>query len=221
MESRLGRALWHELLEELEKRIADGTLEPGQRLVEQEIAVEFGVSRGPVREAFTELARRGLLEINARRGAGVRVFTERDICEVYELRECLEVCALSHATSIDETALARIKEKLLAAADARRSQDMSRAVAADMDFHRELCRLSTNVRLVDAWETQAAQVSVVVASAHQRPGARVLEVLAEHDKIFDALAAGDVDGAQHWLRHHLRGARDLLLPTAGAANGAP
>jgi DNA-binding GntR family transcriptional regulator len=149
----------------------------------------------------------------------VRVYTERDICELYELRECLEVCAIRHATSIDESSLSRIREKMLSAARARRSKDLSRAVAADMEFHREICRLSTNARLVEAWETQAAQVKVVVSSAHQRPGARVLPVLAEHDKIFGALAAGDVEGAQQWLRRHLRSARDLLLPAARPGDG--
>ncbi|MEA2321762.1 MAG: hypothetical protein QOD81_1612, partial [Solirubrobacteraceae bacterium] len=100
MGTPIGRALWRELLEELEKRIVDGTLAPGQRLVEQDVAAEFGVSRGPVREAFAELARTGLLEINARRGAGVRVFTDRDIGELYQLRECLEGCALASAGPI-------------------------------------------------------------------------------------------------------------------------
>jgi DNA-binding GntR family transcriptional regulator len=212
MATPLGRALWHELLEELEKRIVDGVLAPGRRL--QEVAAEFGVSRGPVREAFTELSRRGLLEVNARRGAGVRVFTERDIRELYDLRECLEVCAISHATAIDEATLGRIREKMLSAVQAHRSSDVSRAVDADMDFHRELCRLSTNARLVESWETQAAQAKVVISSAHQRFGARVLPVLEEHDSIFDALAAGDTDRARDRLRDHLRSTRDLLVPAA-------
>lgn len=218
--STLGRALWRELLDELEERIVDGTLAPGQRLVEQDVAAEFGVSRGPVREAFTELARIGLLEINARRGAGVRVFTEQDISEIYELRECLEVCALSQPNALDDAVLARIAEKMRLAEEARRCAKLSVAVAADMDFHRELCRLSTNRRLVDAWETQAAQVRVVVSTAHQTE--YVLPVLAEHQMIFDALAAGQRDAAQTRLRNHLRHARDLLLSQerAGSGNGS-
>jgi DNA-binding GntR family transcriptional regulator len=216
----IGRALWRELLDELEKRIVEGTLAPGQRLVEQDVAAEFGVSRGPVREAFAELARTGLLEINARRGAGVRVFTEQDIRELYELRECLEVCALANAGPIDETTLDRIKEKLEEAERARRSEELTIAVAADMEFHRELCRLSSNRRLVDVWETQAAQVRVVVSSAHTRPGSRVLPVLAEHDLIFQGLVARDLGAAQEALAHHLRSARDLLIPVPAATNGA-
>jgi DNA-binding GntR family transcriptional regulator len=216
----IGRALWRELLEELEKRIVDGTLAPGQRLVEQDVAAEFGVSRGPVREAFAELARTGLLEINARRGAGVRVFTERDIRELYELRECLEVCALASAGPIDDATLTRIRDKMNEAGRARRSEELTIAVAADMEFHRELVRLSANERLIDVWETQAAQVRVVVSTAHTRPGSRVLPVLAEHDRIFQALVAGDLEAAQEWLRHHLRSARDLLTPVPAPANGA-
>jgi len=219
MATPLGRALWHELVDELEKRIADGTLAPGQRLVEHDVAAEFGVSRGPVREAFTELGRRGLLEINARRGAGVRVFTERDIREIYELRECLEVGAIDRAAPIEPAALDRIREKMLLASRARRSKDLGSAVAADMEFHRELCNLSDNARLVAAWETQAAQVKVVVSAAHKRPGARVLPVLAEHDRIFDALVDGDVAAAQLVLVELLRSARDLLLPVARERQG--
>jgi DNA-binding GntR family transcriptional regulator len=46
-------------------------------------------------------------------------------------------------------------------------------------------------------------------------------VLAEHDKIFDALAAGDIAGAKDRLRHHLRSARDLLIPVARSHDGEP
>jgi DNA-binding GntR family transcriptional regulator len=216
----IGRPLWRELLEELDKRIADGTLAPGQRLVEQDIAAEFGVSRGPVREAFAELSRTGLIELNARRGAGVRVFTERDIRELYELRECLEVCALAGAGPIDDEALARIKDKLEVAAEARRSQEIAKAVAADMEFHRELCHLSANRRLIAVWETQATQIRVVISSAHHGPGSRVLPVLAEHDRIFDALVARDHAAAQDALRHHLRSALDLVIPPPAEPTGS-
>jgi DNA-binding GntR family transcriptional regulator len=216
----IGRPLWRELLDQLEKGIVDGTLAPGQRLVEQDVAAEFGVSRGPVREAFAELSRTGLIELNARRGAGVRVFTERDIRELYELRECLEVCALAGAGPIDDETLARIKDKLDLAAEARRSQEIAKAVAADMEFHRELCHLSANRRLIAGWETQAAQIRVVISSAHQGPGSRVLPVLAEHDRIFDALVARDHGAAQDALRHHLRSARDLLIPPPAERNGS-
>jgi DNA-binding GntR family transcriptional regulator len=78
-----------QLAAELARRILAGSLEPGLRLGEQELAAEFQVSRGPVREALRVLEREGLVTLNPRRGAMVTELSAREVAELFEIRAAL------------------------------------------------------------------------------------------------------------------------------------
>lgn len=73
----------------LEKLIVAGRLRPGQRINEMELAREFGISRGPVREGLRHLASRGLVEFVANKGAYVRAVDAHAMLEIYDLRSVL------------------------------------------------------------------------------------------------------------------------------------
>ena len=81
---------------ELAKRIINGELKPNARLVESEIARQFGVSRTPTREAFQRLASDGLIEIIPNRGGSIKGLTQRDIDEIFSLRKIVELDAARH-----------------------------------------------------------------------------------------------------------------------------
>ena len=81
--------------------ILDGTLHPGDRLVEADIAAELGVSRGPVREGIRLLANEGIVLLRRNRGAVVTSPTFEDVLEVYVLRLNLGLLALHHAIHLD------------------------------------------------------------------------------------------------------------------------
>ncbi len=70
-------------------RILDGTLRPGAKIVEQELATEFAVSRGPVRDAIRILEREGLVTLLSRRGALVTELTVQEVKEIFEIRAAL------------------------------------------------------------------------------------------------------------------------------------
>lgn len=76
--------------EELVRLIANGTLEPGQRLNEVHLAESFGVSRGPVREAARELEGQGLIVSRARQGFFVADFSAREIIDLYEVKRWID-----------------------------------------------------------------------------------------------------------------------------------
>ena len=71
--------------------ILDGTLKPGERVVELEVAAKLKVSRAPIREALWLLARHGLVQISAHRGATVTQLSAEDIRDIFEIREALEL----------------------------------------------------------------------------------------------------------------------------------
>src|SRR6195256_3047847 len=78
------------VIEELRQAILSGRRKPGERLVEERLADELGVSRNPVREAIRVLASEGLIEVTARRGASVVSMSEQEARETIEVRALLE-----------------------------------------------------------------------------------------------------------------------------------
>src|SRR5579872_2208552 len=83
-------SLHRRVVAELRQSILTGQLKPGERLVEERLAEELGVSRNPVREAIRALASEGLVEVKARRGASVLKMTEQEARETIEVRALLE-----------------------------------------------------------------------------------------------------------------------------------
>lgn len=128
--------------------ILDGTFKPGQKIVEYSLAKKLNVSRAPLREALWLLAQRGLVTLRAHHGAFVTKLSDRDIREIFELRELLETHAARkvRASMSPERlgALERAFEFLAAAAHRR---DIIEFTAADLEFHRTLWSLSGNRQL--------------------------------------------------------------------------
>src|SRR5688572_25622965 len=97
--------------------ILDGTLKPGERIVELTLSRKLDVSRAPLREALWLLARQGLVQIRAHHGAYVTQLSEQDIREIFEIRETLETRAAlkirarldPHVTSVLKEALAELE----------------------------------------------------------------------------------------------------------------
>src|SRR6202045_3628078 len=83
-------SLHDRVIAELRQAILSGRLKPGERLVEERLADELGVSRNPVREAIRALASEGLIEVTARRGAAVATMTDQEARETIEVRALLE-----------------------------------------------------------------------------------------------------------------------------------
>ncbi len=83
--------------ETLRNAIRKGTLRPGQKLAQAELAEQLGVSRIPLRDALRRLEVESLVRIDGRRGAWVTVLTPENIAEIYEIRIMLEECCARHA----------------------------------------------------------------------------------------------------------------------------
>ena len=91
------RSLAEHIVEDLEKKIIDRTLKPGQRIIEEVLCRTFGVSRSPVREAFQILESRGFVHREPRKGISVVKITRREAEDIYRIRASLEGLAMSLA----------------------------------------------------------------------------------------------------------------------------
>jgi DNA-binding GntR family transcriptional regulator len=128
--------------------ILDGTLKPGERIVELTLSRKLEVSRAPLREALWLLARQGLVQIRAHHGASVTQLSEQDIREIFEIRETLETrAALKIRARLDAGVRDRLKEALADLEAACRARDMRAFSAADLRFHETLWELGGNRHL--------------------------------------------------------------------------
>jgi len=130
--------------------ILDGTLKPGERIVELTLSRKLEVSRAPLREALWLLARQGLVHIRAHHGAYVTQLSEQDIREIFEIREALEIrAALKIRSRLDPSVKAALQHALAELEEACRARDIRRFSAADLKFHKTLWSLAGNRHLQD------------------------------------------------------------------------
>ncbi|MFV0307149.1 MAG: GntR family transcriptional regulator [Desertimonas sp.] len=212
--------LWEQVLDELRVQIIVGELTPGSRLVETELAHEFGVSRGPVRTALLNLERSGLVTSSARRGAEVASYSSTDIRELYAVRAALEVLAAREAAERCTSVVADQLEAQLDVFEAFRAEGAAfDAAEADLAFHEGICVCSGNRLLLVTWANLADQLAMVMTRAHrdQHLGAGRG---GDHRAILAALRANDADAAETATRRHLDGISSAYQELS-AATAAP
>ena len=147
----------------LTQAVVEGRLAPGAKVVEAGIARELGVSRAPVREAARLLEQQGLLVASPRRGFFVRKFAADDIDDIYDLRLCVErhaaVLAARNLTPETRDMLRRQIEVLHQTADL---EDPARQVEEDYRFHRLICEIAANRRLLRLFDDLASELRMVI-----------------------------------------------------------
>lgn len=213
------KQLWEAVSDQLREEILDGRLPAGLRLVEAELALRFGVSRGPVRDALQELARTGLAIDLPRRGTFVSSLTERDLEEVYVIRRAIEGEAarltIARATGVD---VAAMFEAVAATEAAYRGPDLAAAWEADMAFHRTYCRLSGNGRLLELFDDLASQTVLLMRTTVERHAPLAWTPPVElHRRIALAISARDPQAAAAAVAAHYRYTEDRLAATDVAA----
>jgi DNA-binding GntR family transcriptional regulator len=200
------RALYEQVAERLRRRILAHTLAPGSWIDEQALALEYGISRTPLREALKVLASEGLVTMKLRRGAYVTEVTPRDLDEVYHLLALLEsdaarvVAARAPPAQIAE--LVALHEALEASV-----HDRDRFFAANERFHMRLLEIADS-----RWRNQlvADLRKVMKLNRHHslsRQG-RIEASLKEHRQIVAALKARNADRAYALMQQHFAAGRD-------------
>ena len=209
----------------LADKIASGRLRPNERINQERVASELGVSRTPVREALRWLERDGLVRLEARRGAFVAAFAARDIDDIYELREVLEPRAVRRAAVRATRAEVAGLRRLLAAMERAWRSDVSRAFALNRTFHERLCAPCENRLLLNLLAQVWSQQNAVRIFTLAKEASATLEerTNAEHRAIVDAYAARDGALAEELVRRHIVEAHEataeLMAGRAARHNG--
>lgn len=216
---KTGAALVDDLTEQIRQRIMSGEIPIGGQLRQAQLAEEFGVSRMPVREALRQLQSTGLIEVVPNRGAVVRVPAPWDVREAYEVRAELEALAASRAVSritrsqIEELRAANraMFESSTAAAESPSDQSPGDHRRSNDVFHTTIMAVSGNARLTKTTNDineafpRSVTAQLVITDARHRE-----ENFREHERILDALEAGDTQRAAEEMRRHVITAGEQL-----------
>lgn len=203
----------------LKDAIITGTLRPLERITENKVAADFGLSRTPVREALQRLEAEGLIQVVPKRGSFVSRPTVEDILEIYQMRTPLEAaCARVAAERIEEDQITLL-DRLVRVEQGRgpgRAPDRSLRAAAQ--FHAVIYGCSRNQRMATLLmdlQNQVHRVRVLWPSTV----ARLSDTWIEHARIVDALRARDPVEAERLMVEHLEKARlttlERILPAKG------
>jgi len=211
-EAPIGSFILREVVQErIRAAIWDGTLKPGERIVETHWAKKLGISQTPVREALRELEQMGLVETYPRRGSFVTRPSIQSINEMFDLRINLEQFALRRAIVADD---GELLTRLRDIADEMKRQRGERSIATlvelDQHFHDELVRASGNRLLHRTWSLlRPVQWTFVTIATSLRYDAD--RMAAIHLELVDVMATGDMPSIEVAIEAHIRWSeRDVL-----------
>ncbi len=197
---------------ELKAMIVDRRFKPGDKILQEKIAREFGVSRTPLMCALKKLEQEKLVQAVPRRGFYVRRFTKEEVLEAFELREILEGLAARRAAEVITPAQAEKLRGFFREADRTDSpQDIKRYAEEDRRFHQFLIELGGFDLLNDILEnyniiTVSYRIDVMEGLVrHPR------ETLHEHHALIEAIASGRPEQAEKLARQHFNRSRQQLL----------
>jgi DNA-binding GntR family transcriptional regulator len=192
----------------LSQEILSGRIDPGERLVEEHLTRRLGISRAPLREALRLLAQRGLVEHVPRRGVRVATLSDRDVHELYSVRDVLERHAVaSLPADADLTGLA---EAMADMGRADEAGDRLQIAEAHRCFHVALVALGGNRQLTQMYESILVRLQLYMAVNLRREA----EVSAphggvhRHQRLYAAVEFGDRVAVVAALDAH--GARSYL-----------
>ncbi|WP_286400411.1 GntR family transcriptional regulator [Pseudarthrobacter defluvii] len=198
------RPLRETVRDTLRTRIFEGHYAPGTRLVERDLAAEFSVSRLPVREALRMLRMEGLISDRGARGAEVSSLSPKDVEDLFDVRQSLEVlaCRLAAKRATEEH-LAYLKGLLDNAEAFLAKGSVMEAHRSNSEFHDAITRIADNNFLKSALEPLQGRMHWLFRHVADLP-----ELIREHRELFAAIASGDPDRAAAQSASHIGKYRD-------------
>ncbi len=190
------KSLAEHIVEDLEQKIIDGSLKPGQRLIEQALCDTFGVSRAPVREAFQILENRGFLVREPRKGVSVAKATRQEAEDIYRIRASLG--GLATALAIEKrtpellAALKALQQRLV---EAEKADDLGTYQELNQQFHAliiDACRNPRLIQLIQNFDKQTMRYRMAITRS---PG-WMKNSLGFHASTIASFEAGEAEGAE-------------------------
>ena len=197
--------------EELKMQILKGSIIPGTRMMEVELAEEMGVSRTPIREAIRKLEKEGLVTIEPRRGAYASMISTEDMVEILEVRQDLEgLAAYFAADRMTKGQMEELKQVSNSYNEAVRQGNMEAMIKHDTRFHHiivESCRNKILVQMIEQLQELVLRFRYIYYDNFRRAE----NMPEEHEAIVAAIAEGDANKARAAADIHIERLKELVI----------
>lgn len=194
---------------EMRRQILDGDLAPGDRLIEDRLAEQLGVSRNPVREALRVLSAEGFVEVSARRGAFVASLSADEAVNLFDVRLALEpLGARLAAQYVTAASVATLSAILDAARIATDDGNLDALSNLNTDFHAQVFAIGRNAYLASLATPMVKRSQWMFRHSALR---RAPHSWTEHRGLIEAIRAGDEELAESEARAHVLAARTSFL----------
>lgn len=222
------QSLSEDIAVSIRNKIYNGELLAGTHLVEQDIASEYGVSRGPVREALKELEHAGLVVSEANKGSTIAYLNAEDAYEIFYIRGSLEKMALEKCGGrLPDASILAMRNVL---EDMRYEEEhndrLQVKIECDERFHEEILKASRMKRLYQIWKNMSPlngsmflkleeyyqkQEEEAIRNSKVRPSKYRKKLWEGHQEILDAIESGDMKEAIRVTEAHYYNAGAMIF----------
>lgn len=205
--------------DDIRRQIVRGSLLPGERITEWEVANALGVSRGPVREGLMELEREGLVLSLRNRGAVVMDMTDLELVGLLlPIRLTIERFAAVAVTGrLDASKLTELESIVGSMEAAAQAQDTDRVTDLDLKFHRFMVEASEQQHAVHLWQSIYPRIQAQLHRIGRGRRTSLLDIPGEHRLLLEVLIGGDKDRLSAALEAHI--IADALAFMPGRSDG--
>jgi len=204
-------SLVNQAYKELKRIILEYRVPLGGKLNEGELAAALGISRTPVREAINRLEKEGLVQIFPQRGAFVVRFSEKDVFELFLIRENLEgLAARLAAERINEENLVKLESCIQGFQEPFTEKDVQRYAKEDFRFHQTIVAVSDAQRLIKMISTLYDHIRIFRLTTLGL-SSRMKTSLTEHRLLIEAFQRRDSERAEQMMRQHILHVREGVM----------
>lgn len=213
------QTLREKILEAIREAILKGTLKPGEKVAEPELAERFGISRTPIREAFRQLESEGYLTVIPRKGAVVTSLSERDVEEFYAIKSILEgYAARMAAENLTEKEIERLETINERLKQLTQEGDVKTFFRIHNEFHDLFIRAAGNDKLTELISQLMLKFNRLRLTSLALPGRMEISV-QEHEKIIEAFRRKDGAAADNQVRKTAAYGGQVLIQSMAQAEG--
>ncbi|PLX87782.1 MAG: GntR family transcriptional regulator [Desulfuromonas sp.] len=213
------QTLREKILETIREAILKGTLKPGEKVAEPDLAERFGISRTPIREAFRQLESEGYLTVIPRKGAVVAALSEQDVQEFYAIKSILEGYAAELAASrLEEKDIAKLEQINERLKKLEKEGDVKTFFRVHNEFHELFLKASGNRKLYDLVQQLGMKFNRLRMASLSVDGRMAISV-AEHEKLIRAFRKHDGIEAENLVKKTAAIGGEVLLESLTMAEG--
>ncbi len=205
------KSLREEVYDSLKKSILHGKLKGGQRLIEEQLAHQIGISRTPVREAFHRLERDELVTRLPKGGFAVREFTKEDVEEIFGIRSALESYAVFLATfHISPEKISHLEKKIVETEKALKSRDNDKVVQLHTEFHDLLyksCKSNKLIEMINNFRDYFYRYRPALLRTEKT----IRESIEDHRRMLEAMKKKNPRLVERLVRNHLTKGKEIII----------